>query len=109
MSDAIDYLFDEVEHHAVLRSHATLVRDARVSLAQLRAENERLKIDNDVYDKQASQMNDAMEKLIAELDEKTKAVDEARFILSQIDYWADSDWELLANAWLTAHPEKEQE
>ena len=47
---------------------------------------------------------DQLAALRAELDKQTKAVDEARFILSQIDYWADSDWELLANAWLTAHP-----
>ena len=36
---ALDYLFDEVAHRAVLRSHATLVRDARAELEQLRGEN----------------------------------------------------------------------
>ncbi len=103
---------EDFRMHTQPKSEKEMVLIDPAELAQLRADNERMKaeyselrIKLDSAYHMADVRLDKIAKLRAELDAKTKAVEEARFILSQIDYWADSDWELLANAWLTAHPE----
>ena len=83
MSDAIDYLFDEIEHHAVLRSHATLVRDARVAITQLRAElDEWENAKKFVADGCTDEIHCGCVPILKrEMDAQTKAVEEARKIL----------------------------
>ena len=78
---------------------------------QIRAENEKLRntlcIDEHDRPSRLWKLFDDLSKLRAENERLTKAVEQIRDILIDIDYWADSDWERLVNLWLTAHPKEE--